>query len=157
MIRRPPISSRTDTRFPDTTLVRSNGIPAGLIERVEIIQGGGAALYGSDAIACVVNYSLKDDFDGLEIDGQQSISTYGDDYRPYLRLTAGKNFADNRGNIAINLEYSKTDPLLDYDRPWTDLSPIAVTNPNDTGPTDGQPKPTYITHDRTRKRLNYSH
>src|SRR3546814_17668303 len=90
-------------------------------------------------------YILKDDFDGLEIDGQQSISTYGDDYRPYLRLTAGKNFADNRGNIAINLEYSKTDPLLDYDRPWTALSPIAVTNPNDTGPNDGQPTQTNIT------------
>src|SRR3546814_15407426 len=67
-----------------------------------------------------------------------------------LRLTAGKNFADNRGNIAINLEYSKTDPLLDYDRPWTDLSPIAVTNPNDTGPNDGQPTQTYITHPRYR-------
>src|SRR3546814_9176533 len=85
----------------------SSDLPAGLIERFEIIQGGGAAVYGSDAIAGVVNYILKDDFDGLEIDGQQSISPYGDDYRPYLRLTAGKNFADNRGNIAINLEYSK--------------------------------------------------
>ncbi len=131
-------------------VVDTNVIPAGLIERVEIIQGGGAAVYGSDAIAGVVNYILKDDFDGLEIDGQQSISTYGDDYRPYLRLTAGKNFADNRGNIAINLEYSKTDPLLDYDRPWTDLSPIAVTNPNDTGPDDGEPTQIYITHPRYR-------
>src|SRR3546814_19420999 len=107
---------------------------------VEVIGGGGAAGDGSDAMAGVVNDIRKGDCDGLEIDGQQSISTYGDDYRPYLRLTAGKNFADNRGNIAINLEYSKTDPLLDYDRPWTDLSPIAVTNPNDTGPNDGQPK-----------------
>src|SRR3546814_20652225 len=102
------------------------------MQRVEVIPGGGAAVDGSDAIAGVVNYNLKDDFDVIGIDGQQSISTYGDDYRPYLRLTAGKNFADNRGNIAINLEYSKTDPLLDYDRPWTDLSPIAVTNPKDT-------------------------
>lgn len=131
-------------------VVDTNVIPAGLIKRVEIIQGGGAAVYGSDAIAGVVNYILKDDFEGVEIDLQNSISSRGDDWRPYARLTAGTNFAGDRGNIAINLEYSKTNPLLDYDRPWTDLSPILVTNPNDTGPDDGQPTQIYITHPRYR-------
>ncbi|HEY0594950.1 TonB-dependent receptor [Sphingopyxis sp.] len=127
-------------------VVDTNVIPAGLIKRVEIIQGGGAAVYGSDAIAGVVNYILKDDFEGIELDLQNSISTRGDDWRPYGRLTAGSNFAGGRGNIAVNLEYSKTDPLLDYDRPWTDLSPTLVTNPDDTGPADGEPTQIYITH-----------
>lgn len=131
-------------------VVDTNVIPAGLLERVEIVQGGGAAVYGSDAIAGVVNYVLKDDFEGVEIDAQHSISSRGDDFRPYVRVTAGSNFVQGRGNIAVNVEYSKTEALLEYDRPWTDLSPIKVTNPNDTGADDGEPTQIYITHPRYR-------
>ncbi|QNA83172.1 TonB-dependent receptor [Sphingomonas sp. So64.6b] len=130
--------------------VDTNVIPAGLIDRIDIVQAGGAAVYGSDAIAGVVNYVLKKDFQGLEIDLQNSISTFGDDWRPYVRLTAGQNFAEGRGNIAVNMEYSKTEPLTEFDRPWTDQAPFLVTNPLDTGPNDGIPNRIYITNARYR-------
>ena len=131
-------------------VVDTNVIPAGLIDRIDIVQAGGAAVYGSDAIAGVVNYVLKTDFQGLEIDTQSSVSTFGDDWRPYVRLTAGTNFAEGRGNIAVNVEYSKTSSLTEFDRPWTDKAPFEVTNPLDTGPNDGIPNQHYITNARYR-------
>ncbi len=118
-------------------VVDTNVIPAGLIQRVDVVQAGGAAVYGSDAIAGVVNYVLKEDFEGIEIDLQNSISTRGDDWRPYARLTAGTNFGDGRGNIAVNLEYSKTDPLLESARPLTALSARNVPNPANLTTSDG--------------------
>ncbi len=126
----------SDSGLGDRT-VDTNVIPAGLIQRVEIVQGGGAAVYGSDAIAGVVNYILRDNFDGIEIDLSNSISSRGDDWRPYARLTAGKNFGGGRGNIAVNLEFSKTDPLLERDRPLTALSARNVPNPANVSTTDG--------------------
>ena len=78
--------------------VDSNIIPTGLIERVEIVQGGGASVYGSDAIAGVVNYILKDDFEGFEVDAQYGNSwEYGDYEQPSLRFTGGLNFDEGRG------------------------------------------------------------
>ncbi|TNE66591.1 MAG: TonB-dependent receptor [Alphaproteobacteria bacterium] len=119
--------------------VDANIIPVGLLERVEVVQAGGAAVYGSDAIAGVVNYILKKDFEGIELDGQASISDYGD-YPVYnLRGTFGKNFADGRGNIALNVEWSKTDTLAFADRPRSNLSRITQGNADDTGPDDGIP------------------
>ena len=120
--------------------VDANIIPTGLVERVEVVQGGGAAVYGSDAIAGVVNYILKDDFEGVEIDLQYGDSWEYNDYeQPALRLTAGTNFADGRGNIAVNAEYSSSPRLEFADRPRSNLSRITQGNPDDTGPNDGIP------------------
>lgn len=44
-----------------------NQIPAALVERVEVMTGGGSATYGADAVAGVVNFVMKDDFEGVEI------------------------------------------------------------------------------------------
>ncbi|WP_165186729.1 TonB-dependent receptor domain-containing protein [Caulobacter soli] len=118
-------------------VVDANIIPVGLIKNVEIVQGGGAAVYGSDAIAGVVNYILKDDFEGVEMDAQYGISSRNDNEKPSLRVTAGKNFAEGRGNFAINAEWSKTDPLYDRDRPLTNMGRITYSNPADGGPNDG--------------------
>ncbi len=119
--------------------VDANVIPVGLIDRIEVVQAGGAAVYGSDAIAGVVNYILKDDFEGLELD---VIGTFGDDTEfdeGAVRATWGMNFADGRGNIAINAEYAKTEPLQFTDRPFTNLGRVTAANPADTGPNDGIP------------------
>lgn len=120
--------------------VDSNIIPTGLIERVEIVQGGGASVYGSDAIAGVVNYILKDDFEGFEVDAQYGNSwEYGDYEQPSLRFTGGLNFDEGRGNIAFNAEYSSSPMLSFSDRPRSNLSRITQGNPLDTGPDDGIP------------------
>ena len=119
--------------------VDANIIPTGLIERIEVAQAGGAAVYGSDAIAGVVNYVLKDDFEGLELDAQVGNAENGNYPTHALRLTAGKNFDNDRGNVSVNLETSST-PLARFSEFETsNRSRITQSNPADTGPDDGIP------------------
>lgn len=124
--------------------VDTNVIPTGLIQRVDIVQAGGATVYGSDAIAGVVNYILKDDYEGFEIDAQYGDSTQGDSPKTAFRATAGWNFLEDRGNLALNMEYSKTRPLLEYARRATSIAARAVTNPDNTSTTDGIPPTMYV-------------
>lgn len=119
--------------------VDANIIPTGLIERIEVVQAGGAAVYGSDAIAGVVNYILKDDFEGVEVDLQYGDNELGN-YENYTgRITAGQNFDNDRGNIAINVEASSTPVLRFSDFPESNRSRITQGNAADTGPNDGIP------------------
>lgn len=119
--------------------VDSNIIPLGLLERVEVFQGGGAAVYGSDAIAGTVNYILKSDFSGLVLDAQTGISARGDYATHSLRGTAGTNFAGGRGNVAIDVGWS-TSPILRFsDRRLSNLGRLTVSNSADTGASDGIP------------------
>ena len=101
---------------PGIARVDVNTIPTDLVERIDIVTGGTSAIYGSDAIAGVVNFVLKRDFDGLTARVQTGISSRGD--RPSYTgvLTAGKNFAEGRGNIAISAEYNRAESLDVLDR-----------------------------------------
>ena len=120
--------------------VDANTIPRGLIDRIEIVQAGGAAVYGSDAIGGVVNYILRDDYEGAQLDVQTGDSTRGDFENRTVRLTVGKNFGNGRGNIAANVEWSETPSLEFDDRPLGRKSITTSTpNRNDTGPNDGIP------------------
>jgi iron complex outermembrane receptor protein len=120
------------------SVVDTNLIPTGLLRSIEIVQGGGAAVYGSDAMGGVVNYIYKDDFEGLEIDAQYGNSDRGDYESPSARITWGMNFA-NRGNVAVNVEWSRTEALLPEDRRDATRFLTASQNDLDTGPNDGQP------------------
>lgn len=84
-----------------------NVMPTLLVDRVETVAVGGAPIYGSDAIAGTVNVILKRDFEGIQLDANYGISERGDarDYR--LRAAVGTNFADDRGNIAVAVEYNQ--------------------------------------------------
>src|SRR6185295_4788183 len=95
----------------------TNNIPTDLLERVDVITGGSSAVYGSDAIAGVVNFITKRDFDGIRIRGQGGISQQGDRGIDFVSITAGHNFADDRANIAINLEYVNAEALYFSQRP----------------------------------------
>ncbi|HVF37400.1 MAG TPA: TonB-dependent receptor [Sphingomicrobium sp.] len=105
------------TYSPGDFLVDVNTIPSDLIERVDVVTGGSSAVYGSDAVAGVVNFVLKRDFDGVRIKGQAGISDEGDRGIQFVTLTAGENFANDRANVAINLEYVNAEPLYFYQRP----------------------------------------
>ena len=96
--------------------VDTNTIPTDLIERTDIITGGDSAVYGSDALAGVVNFVLKDHFSGFQLRGQGGISQHGDAGNDFVSALAGKNFADGRGNIAINLEYAHQEDFYASDR-----------------------------------------
>lgn len=119
--------------------VDANIIPVGLIDRIEVVQAGGAAVYGSDAIAGVVNYVLKDDFEGFQFDAQGGVSDRGDYETKRLRATWGANFANDRGNFAVNAEWSESPALFFRDRSLTNLARVTQGNPDDTGPNDGVP------------------
>lgn len=129
----------TSSNGLDNAQVDANIIPIGLLDRVEVVQAGGAAVYGSDAIAGVVNYILKKDFEGIELDAQTGISSRGDFPTHSLRGTAGTNFADGRGNVAIDVEWSKSPTLAFSARPLSNLARVTVSNPANTGPNDGIP------------------
>jgi outer membrane receptor protein involved in Fe transport len=105
------------TASPGDYLVDINTIPSDLIERIDVITGGSSAVYGSDAVAGVVNFVMRRDYDGIRLRGQGGISQQGDRAIEFISLTAGRNFADDRANIAINLEYVNAEALYFGDRP----------------------------------------
>jgi outer membrane receptor protein involved in Fe transport len=99
-----------------------NVLPTLLVDRVETIAVGGAPIYGSDAIAGTVNVILKRTFQGLQLDGQASISERGDAHDYRLRGAFGRNFGDGRGNFAISAEYNETGGLDFQSRPGRGLN-----------------------------------
>jgi iron complex outermembrane recepter protein len=99
-------------------VVDLNTIPSAAIERVEIITGGAAAVYGADAIAGVVNFILKKDFEGVDFSGQHGMSEEGDGEETSLNGLLGATFADGRGNVMIGADYSKRKIILGKDRDW---------------------------------------
>jgi outer membrane receptor protein involved in Fe transport len=107
-----------------------NSIPTALIERVETLTGGASSIYGADAVTGVVNFVLKDDFDGLQGNVQTGISSEGDAFRINGDLTWGKNFADGRGNITISGEYARNDEVKWGDRDFSRDNGIAAADDN---------------------------
>ncbi|MEM9013667.1 MAG: TonB-dependent receptor [Pseudomonadota bacterium] len=84
-----------------------NMIPSGLIERVDVVTGGASAVYGSDAIAGVVNFVLKDDFEGIQLDTSYQFreeDTNGGLFN--VSFLAGGNFGDGRGNAVVHLGFT---------------------------------------------------
>ncbi len=102
-----------------STAVDVSTIPAALIERVEVLTGGASAVYGADAVTGVVNYILKQDFEGLQIDAQTGISSRGDGTAMTISGAWGKNFAEGRGNITLSAGYTNEAEILLSDRSFT--------------------------------------
>ena len=115
-----------------------NTLPTDLIDRVDIVTGGESAVYGSDAIAGVVNFVLKDHFEGLEAHAQGGISGRGAAGAYYASIVAGKNFAEGRGNIAVNLEYARQNQYLASDvNEFSHADGFVVTDTDPAGAANG--------------------
>lgn len=97
---------------PGSSSIDVNTIPIDLIQRVDIVTGGASAIYGADAVTGVVNFVTRRDFEGLTARAQAGISEEGDAASEFVSLTAGKNFAGGRGNVAVNFEYGHDDRFL---------------------------------------------
>lgn len=101
-------------------VVDLNSIPAALVERIDVVTGGASAVYGSDAVAGVVNFILKDDFEGVQLDVSNRLSAAGWDGNIFNgALTLGGNFADGRGNAILSLSYTNREPLFQADRDFS--------------------------------------
>lgn len=94
-----------------------NTIPNDLIERVDIVTGGNSAIYGSDAIAGVVNFVLRRDYDGVQLRASAGITSAGFGGNQYVSAMAGRNFAEGRGNVTIHGEYSHQERVFASDVP----------------------------------------
>ena len=134
-------------------------IPAALVDRVDIVTGGASAVYGSDAVAGVVNFIMKKDFEGLRIDVQYGFDQHDqhnsqidkavhnsstvignhidlptgsltDGGRVSTTIIGGANSADGNGNVTFYFNYQHTDPVLEKSRDWSACS--LSTNNTDT-------------------------
>ncbi|NJS14916.1 MAG: TonB-dependent receptor plug domain-containing protein, partial [Sphingopyxis sp.] len=113
------VNGRRYVFFDATQVTNINAIPAALIERVEVVTGGASAVYGSDAIAGVVNYILRDDFEGFEARGQYNLDSRGDGGTVDLNLTFGTNLGGDRGNITVSANYADRKAIGTEDRAFS--------------------------------------
>ena len=97
-------------------VVDVNSIPAAAIENVEVITGGAAAVYGADAIAGVVNFRLRNDFEGFELDTQYGVTEQGDNEETQVSALIGGNFDDGRGNAMAGVVWSQRGDAFQRDR-----------------------------------------
>ena len=133
-------------------------IPAGLVQRVEVVTGGASAAYGSDAIAGVVNFIMKRDFQGFQVDGQYGENLH-ENHDKYLQglatqfgatpptgmsqdgrtksfdMLMGTNFAEGNGNITAYLSYRHADPVVSDERDYgaCQIDPLMAANHTVTG------------------------
>ena len=80
------INGRRSVGVPGDTAVDLNNIPVDLIDHIDVVTGGTSAVYGSDAVAGVVNIILKNKFNGLQLHAQQAISSRGDNSTPLVSI-----------------------------------------------------------------------
>lgn len=104
-----------------------NNIPPALLERIDITTGGGSSVYGADAVAGVVNFITRRNFSGVEVTGNAGITEQGDGSVLAASITVGADFDDGRGNAAISLGYTKTDPVYQGDRDFSQFSLSSAT------------------------------
>ena len=112
------INGRRTTPSNASMVVDVNTIPAAAVERVEIISGGASSTYGADAVGGVVNFIMKNNFEGLAIDGQASIGQEGDGFEYTLSGVMGANFDDGRGNVSIAVSTNVREDAFRRDRSW---------------------------------------
>ena len=93
-----------------------NFIPTPFIQRVEILTGGASSIYGSDAVAGVVNFIYKKNFEGIEANVQGGVSQRGDDTTKQANLLIGANIAGGRGNVMAYVGYSQDGSVFSRDR-----------------------------------------
>lgn len=106
-----------------------NMIPSGLVQRVDVVTGGASAVYGSDALAGVVNFVLDKEFTGVKGNVDYGATTRGDGENYKISLTAGTGFADGRGHVLFSGEYSDDKGIIGNDRDWADDSFQMMNNP----------------------------
>jgi iron complex outermembrane recepter protein len=107
-----------------------NNLPQALVDRVEIITGGATTVYGSDAVAGVVNFITRDDFSGLNIDAIANTTAQNDAQSYDINLAYGLNFAGGRGNITLYGGTHERRPLFASER---ELTRVVYRNDNSTG------------------------
>lgn len=100
--------------------ININQIPTAMVESVEVLKGGASAVYGSDAVAGVVNIKLKEEFEGFEIsfDVTEPEDAGGEAYN----FSIATGISSEKGNITFGYEHLQEKPVFERDRPYTAAS-----------------------------------
>ena len=129
--------NRVPGTFYDTT-VNVDMLPQMLVQRVDVVTGGASAVYGSDAVAGVVNYVLDHNFTGFKGLMQGGISTYGDAATARIGFAAGMNVFD-KGHFEVSAEYFNRDSVPDSAaRPYGDPAHSCQVTGSSTSSTNPQ-------------------
>lgn len=120
------VNGRRWMSFDTAQIVDLNTIPAFLIDSVDVVTGGASAVYGSDALAGVVNFRLKD-VDGIEVGGQYNLTERGDAARYEVHGAIGTSFGDGRGSATVYAEYFNRESLFQGDRAFSNFALGAET------------------------------
>src|SRR6187397_2926027 len=116
------VNGRRFAIFGPEQVTDLNTIPTALIERTEVVTGGSSAVYGSDAITGVVNFIMKDDFEGVKAGGQYGFDSATSTPTFSTDLTIGGNFAEGKGNAVVSLNYYKREGFTRSERgDWAEL------------------------------------
>ncbi|UIJ47291.1 TonB-dependent receptor [Sphingomonas cannabina] len=109
-----------------------NTLPQALVERVEVVTGGASSAYGSDAVSGVVNFILNKKFEGLKIEADSGITTYGDGGNYSGSIAGGKSFAGGRGHILLSANIAHQDGIYEVgnEREWNHTGYVRVEDPN---------------------------
>jgi len=99
-----------------------NQVPAALIENIEILTGGASSVYGSDAVAGVVNVVLRKNFEGVQLDADYGQTSESDGETLAVDFTIGGNFSEDRGNMVLVLSYDDRELILQGDRPFSQVA-----------------------------------
>ena len=103
-----------------------NQIPLEAVERVEVLKDGASSIYGSDAVAGVVNIILKKNYVGTVAKLTYGLSKYSDGSEPRVAITHGQGDMDKDGyNLLLNLEFGKKEAIYYRDR--TDRDSVGVS------------------------------
>jgi iron complex outermembrane recepter protein len=104
--------------FNSQMFVDTNMIPSSAIQRVELITGGASAVYGADAVGGVVNFILKDDFEGASVETRFADTQHGGGQEVLISGLIGVNAAEGRGNVMIGVERSTRAKVEAWERDW---------------------------------------
>jgi iron complex outermembrane receptor protein len=109
-------------RIPPTTFnnaVDVDLIPQMLVQRVDLVTGGVSAVYGSDAVAGVVNFVLDKNFNGIRVEGGAGKSERGDAKKWDIGIAAGTGLFNDRGHIEGSYQHLDNSGILSKsERPW---------------------------------------
>jgi outer membrane receptor protein involved in Fe transport len=127
-------------------IVTTDVIPVNMVQRVDIVTGGASAVYGSDAMSGAINFILRDDFEGFEIDigysdtdsGQATNGGGGDSTN--ISAMFGAAFADDRGHIVIGGGHTERGDILLENRQFG-LFGVSSTTGSGLGSPPPEPAP----------------
>jgi len=132
-------------------------IPRLLIQNIEIVTGGASSVYGADAVSGVLNFIMRTDFEGLEVDANYGEKNQDGQANKRISALIGQNFFDDRLNVYAFGEYEELDEVRTNQIDWLARSQTLVSTDADpvAAPYDGITDTTLFSNLRTMQRLRW--